>query len=214
MHFQFLIEDQSSAVLVDILMRRIVAAHSGVTFDCKAFKGIGAIPKKKTIKEIKTGKLLNDLPAFLRGFNKSLRNIRSAIVVVIDNDDRDPESFRDMLNQVAKSNHIDVDYTFCIAVEEIEAWFLGDKQALVEAYPSARLSKMQSYVQDSICGTWEILADVVYPGGSEKLKKNTYVEIGKCKCEWASRIGSHLDMGRNISPSFNYFISEINKRLV
>ena len=213
MHFQFLIEDQSSAVLVKILMQKIASIHSGVTFDCKAFKGIGVIPKRSTARDIKTGKLLNDLPSYLRGLSKSLQYTQSAIIVVLDNDERDPAAFLNELNQLAKQNDIKADYAFCIAVEEMEAWLLGDRQALAEAYPSARLSKMQAYVQDSICGTWELLADVVYPGGSEKLKKNSYVEIGKCKCEWADRIGSHMDIGRNKSPSFKYFISEISKRL-
>ncbi len=65
MHFQFLIEDQSSAVLIEILMKKFTSGNSDVTYDCKAFKGIGGFAPKNTIKEIKTGKLLNDLTTYL-----------------------------------------------------------------------------------------------------------------------------------------------------
>lgn len=215
MHFQFLIEDQSSAVLIETLMLKIVSANENITFNCKSFKGIGGFTKKNTVKETKRGKLLNDLATYLRGFNKSLQNIPSAIIVVLDNDTRNTEVFLAELNQVAYQNMIVIDHVFCIAVEEVEAWLLGDEAAILTAYPSAKLQPLHTYVQDSICGTWELLADVVYPGGISKLKKNcpTHLEIGKCKSEWAQKIGSYMDIARNNSPSFNYFIAEITKRI-
>lgn len=215
MHFQFLIEDQSSAALIEILMQRISFENEDITFDCKAFKGLGGFTKKNTVKETKSGKLLNDLATYLRGFNKSLQGIPAAIVVVLDNDTRNTESFRAELNSVAQQNIIDVDHVFCIAVEEVEAWLLGDEPAILAAYPSAKLQPLRAYVQDSICGTWEVLADVVYPGGASKLKKDcpTYIEVGKFKSEWAQKIGIHMNIAHNNSPSFNYFVSEISKRL-
>lgn len=79
---------------------------------------------------------------------------------------------------------------------------------------SSRLAA--SYEQDSICGTWEVLADVVYPGGKAKMKKTclAYGEIGKIKSEWAVNIGRHMDWDNNKSPSFQFFTSEINRRVV
>lgn len=215
MYFQFLIEDQSSAALIEILMQRISLTHEGITFNCKAFKGIGGFTKKNTVKETKSGKLLNDLATYLRGFNKSLQNIAAVVVIVLDNDTRNTEAFLAELSQIANQNKIEVDYVFCIAVEEVEAWLLGDEAAILKAYPSAKVRQLHEYVQDSICGTWEVLADVVYPGGVSKLKKNcpTYMELGKCKSEWAKKIGIHMDIAHNSSPSFNYFITEINKRI-
>ena len=215
MHFQFLIEDQSSAILIEILMKKICSVNEDVTFDCKPFKGLGGLNKKNTVKETKSGKLLNDLATYLRGFNKSLKWIPAAIIVVLDNDTRDTESFLAELNGVAQQNMIDIDHVFCIAVEEVEAWLLGDEAAVMSAYPSAKIQQLHAYTQDSICGTWEVLADVVYPGGVSRLKKEcpTYVEVGKCKSEWAQNIGIHMDISHNNSPSFNYFISNIINRL-
>lgn len=215
MHFQFLIEDQSSADLIEILMQKNFLPSGGVTFNCKSFKGIGGFTRKNTVKETKSGKLLNGLATYLRGFNKSLQYIPAVIIVVLDNDARNTEEFIAELNYVAEKNKINIDYVFCIAIEEVEAWLLGDKDAILTAYPLAKLQHLNTYVQDSICGTWEVLADVVYPGGVSKLKKEcpTYIEIGKYKSEWARKIGVHMDIGHNNSPSFNNFIREISKRM-
>ena len=189
--------------------------NGDITYNCKSFKGLGGFTKKNTVKETKSGKLLNDLATYLRGFNKSLQYISAVIIVVLDNDTRNTDEFLAELNRVAQQNLITVDHVFCIAVEEVEAWLLGDAAAILAAYPLAKVQQLHAYVQDSICGTWEILADVVYPGGVSKLKKEcpTYIEIGKCKSEWAQRIGSHMDVEKNNSPSFNHFMTEITKRL-
>ena len=215
MHFQFLIEDQSSAALIEILMQRISLINEDITYNCKPFKGLGGFTRKNTVKETKSGKLLNDLATYLRGFDKSLQCIPAAIIVVLDNDTRNTKEFLAELNRVAQQNMITVDHVFYIAVEEVEAWLLGDESAILAAYPFAKVQQLHTYVQDSICGTWEVLADVVYPGGVSKLKKEcpTYVEIGKCKSEWAQKIGRHMDIANNNSPSFNHFITEITKRL-
>ena len=171
MHFQFLIEDRSSGILIEEIMAKIMNQHPEVTYNCKSFRGIGGFTRKNTVKETRTGKLLNDLATYLRGFNKSLQGCPAVIVVVADNDTRDTEEFKKQLQGVATLNLITLDHVFCIAVEEVEAWLLGDEKALMKAYPAARLSELGSYAQDSICGTWEKLADVVYPGGYKKLKK-------------------------------------------
>lgn len=215
MYFQFLVEDYSSGVLIELLMEKITANFPTVTYKCKSFKGLGGLKKKNTVKETKTGKLLNDLATYLKGFNKSLQNIPAAIIVVLDNDQNDPDVFLTELQGIAELNQITLDHVFCIAVEEVEAWLLGDRAALTAAYPSARSQVLNSYVQDSICGTWEVLADAVYPGGLAKFRKDcpTYMERGAYKSEWARRIGTHMGLAGNASPSFRHFITEIRKRL-
>lgn len=71
---------------------------------------------------------------------------------------------------------------------------------------------MDRYVPDSIIGTWEYLADIIYKGGLRSLKKNasSYHEIGIFKCECAEKIGHYLDIKGNTSPSFNYFIKKLD----
>lgn len=56
---------------------------------------------------------------------------------------------------------------------------------------------LKSYIQDGICDTWQVLANMVYPGGLNqlmKIAKNGYGEIGKAKGEWADKIGEKLDL--------------------
>lgn len=140
----------------------------------------------------------------------------STLFIVLDNDKRDVKLFRKELEDVALYNMIVIDHVFCIAVKEMEAWLLGDADAIEKAYPSLRKNLFKKYVQDDICDTWEILADMVYPGGLAKLKKiskGSYYEIGKAKKEWADNIGKYLNLTNNNSPSFRYFINSLKERI-
>ena len=94
---------------------------------------------------------------------------------------------------------------FRIAIEEGEAWLLGDRRAVKAAYPDAKDAVLDGYSQDSICGTWEVLADALHPGGSAHLQRTGYPIAGKAKCEWAGRIAPRMDVNRNRSPSFRVF---------
>ena len=91
---------------------------------------------------------------------------------------------------------------FRIAIEECEAWFLGDRPALTAAYPNAKASVLDCYTQDSNCGTWEVLADAIHPGGAMPLKQAGYPPAGMAKCEWARNIAPHMDVDSNESKSF------------
>ena len=52
--------------------------------------------------EQKTGKLLNDLPMYMKAFGKVLQNMKdSALVIVLDNDKRDVKQFREALEELA-----------------------------------------------------------------------------------------------------------------
>ena len=216
MHFQFLIEDISGGILIKQVMEKLVTMHPEITCDYKTFHGIGGFQKKWSPNIAKTQKLLNDLPIFLRGYDKSLNvpGYEVALIIVLDNDRNEPAEFRKKLEELAKAQMISIDYVFCVAVEEIEAWLLGDRNALLTAYPNARISLLNEYEQDSICGTWEKLASAIYPGGLAKFRKDnkTYRDIGKQKCEWAQKIGEHMDVHRNCSPSFRYFVEAVETR--
>lgn len=89
MHFQYLVEDQSGAALIRILMQKIVELYPNATYDCKGFRGIGGSTRKNTIKETKTGKLLNDLATYLRGFDRSLQSFPSVRTTGADRKEAD-----------------------------------------------------------------------------------------------------------------------------
>ena len=94
---------------------------------------------------------------------------------------------------------------FCIAIEEGEAWLLGDMPVIKAAYPKTKDDILNSYKNDSICGTWELMADAVSPGGSRKLKGKGWQAVGIEKSAWAEKIAPYMNVDTNKSPSFCYF---------
>ncbi len=131
---------------------------------------------------------------YLTGIDRSLENMpgKKAIFVIFDKDNVDCVELKKNLVEMYHNLDLSLQVFFCIAIEEMEAWLLGDKEAVIKAYPRAKKQLLQKYVQDSIVGTWEWLADIVYKGGLHSLKRDatSYYEIGKFKCECAQNIGS------------------------
>ena len=208
-YIEILVEDKSGGILIEKIMEKYVIDKRNVTYRIHSFKGIGKIPSKATrISQIKSKRLLTDLPMYLKGMSSSLENMqgKKAIFVILDSDNEDCVKLKCSLMQMYQELQISVQVFFCIAIEEMEAWLLGDSKALLTAYPMAKRQLLQKYIQDSIIGTWEYLADIIYKGGLQALRKNasSYYEIGIFKCECARSIGALLDIRRNISPSFKY----------
>lgn len=215
-HIEILIEDQSGSILVENIMNKYAQDKENFTYRVHGFKGIGRIPAKLgNASEIKTYRLLTDLPLYLKGMDASLRSLsgKKAVFVLLDADKEDCAKMKNRLVQIYQTLKITVEVFFCIAVEEMEAWLLGDSEALLKAYPQAKHSLLQKYVQDSIVGTWEYLADVVYRGGYQALKRDavSYHEIGMFKYECAKNIGVWMDIRGNASPSFCYFIRKLDE---
>ena len=141
----------------------------------------------------------------MRGLGRSLDESTSVVVVVVDLDDDDCLKFKQDLLNVLNACDPRPRTLFRIAIEESEAWLLGDRAAVKAAYPNARDAVLNAYAQDSIFGTWEVLADAVYQGGSAKLKQLGFPADGEAKCEWARNIAPRMDVDRNQSRSFLVF---------
>lgn len=86
-----------------------------------------------------------------------------------------------------------------LAVTELEAWFLGDPDAIQAAYSCVHPNYFKGIhtVPDEIPDAWETLWRV--------LQRANLYPAGKAKVEWAETIASHLDPVRNTSASFRYF---------
>lgn len=68
---------------------------------------------------------------------------------------------------------------------------------------------LNRYEHDSICGTWELLADAIYPGGSSGLKCKGWQAVGREKSRWSENIAPQMEVDNNASPSFRYFRRKI-----
>ena len=214
MHFEVLVEDQSGEKALKILMPKITGYQH--TFCFHFYRGIGHIPpnlKSKT--DVSKRILLDQLPRLLRGFGKTFAsypaNYPAAVIVVCDLDDRCLKKFRQELLDVLEACTTKPEVRFCIAIEEGEAWFLGDISAIKEAYPKAKDKILNRYQNDSICGTWELLADAVFTGGSNALKEKGKGAVGREKSEWAEKITPYMNVEKNKSSSFCYFRDKIRE---
>jgi hypothetical protein len=206
MHFEVLVEDASGELLLRSLLPKILGEPGNPhTWRTHPYKGIGRIPRNLRGRTDPAKRILLDrLPKVLAGYGKSQRGPDEAVVVV-DLDDRDCVAFKHELHQVLKQCHPKPHVLFRFAIEEMEAWLLGDRSAILKEFPKAKVSVLDSYLQDSICGTWETLADAVFQGGSLALKAEGWPRIGQEKCKWATQVGRHLSVDRNVSPSFRGF---------
>ena len=206
MHFEVLVEDQSGQIALESIMEKILGRnHTEHSWNIHAYKGIGRLPKDlRGAPNAANRLLLDNLPRLLRGYGRSLSNC-AVVVVVMDSDDRDCIAFKQDLLNVLNACDPSPRTLFRIAIEESEAWLLGDRPALTAAYPNARTAVLSNYTQDSICGTWELLADAIHPGGSSHLKALGYPPAGMAKCEWAREIAPRMDIDSNTSKSFQVF---------
>lgn len=202
MHIEFLTEDISGARLLEILLPKLLGTQGDThSWRVHAYKGIGRVPKGlgkggDPSKRI----LLDQLPRLLRGYGQTAGI--DAVVVILDSDQRDCRAFLAQLQAMLDECERAPNTLFRLAIEEMEAWYFGDRKAILNAYPRAKKDVLDRYKQDSVCGTWEMLADAIYPGGVASIKKAGWPLPGQVKSEWAEKIGPLLDLHKNNSPSF------------
>ena len=147
MHIEILVEDSSGEKLLEAVLPKLLGEQGDPhSWRVHAYKGIGRIPKN---------------------LNMGI----DAVVVVLDSDRRNCVEFLGELKELAAGCNPAPHTLFRIAIEEMEAWYFGDQQALTAAYPKAKSDVLGRYRQDSVCDTWELLVDAIYPGGSTAIKK-------------------------------------------
>ena len=150
--------------------------------------------------------LLERLPDRLRGYRVWLPE-NSRILVIVDRDDDDCTKLKKQLEQMSKDAGLATrsqaggsSFTVVnrLAIEELEAWYFGDWDAVRAAYPRVpgtipRKSKYRN--PDGIAGgTWEAFEKV--------LQKAGYFKGGLRKIEAARAIAPHMVPTRNCSRSF------------
>lgn len=160
--------------------------------------------------------------ALLRELERRLRALASwlpedhRIVVMVDRDNDDCQELKRRLEDNAgraglltRSRATDRRWQLVnrIAIEELEAWYFGDWEAVRAAYPRvpATTPNKAAYRDPDAAagGTWEAFERI--------LKRHGYFRTGLRKVEAARAIAPHIDPARNSSQSFGLFASAISE---
>lgn len=196
-HVEMLVEEPSMEAFLRALLPRLLP--EGRTFEVHPFQG------KSDLLE----KLQTRLSAYARWLPTGWR-----IVVVVDRDDEDCRSLKLRLEQMAErarlvtrtqARHPAWQLVNRIAIEELEAWYFGDWQAVRTAYPSVSdsIRRKRSFRDpDAIAGgTWEAFERV--------LRRHGYFKSGLRKVEVARALGALIERERSVSRSFTLFCDAI-----
>lgn len=197
MHIVFLVEELSAEAALLNIVPKILGTSASFEihpYQCK-------------------NDLLSKLPQVMRGYAKWLpRDWR--IVVLVDEDRSNCIALKERMDRAADAaglitrtkassinNHARFQVLNRIAIEELEAWFFGDVQALNQAYPKTpeTLGHKSRYKDpDSIKGgKWESM--------ERELKRSGYFIGGLRKIEAAKTISAYMEPDKNNSKSFQVF---------
>lgn len=169
-------------------------------------RGVGKIPqnwhKKITLEQ---SSLLDMLPAKCRAYSRALNSKKDILIVCFDADYHNPKELHEGVQGICSYFLKDFHCVIGIAQEELEAWLLGDKEAVKQAYPNYNQEILNQYIQDSVCGTWETLCNTIEGNKAQEIIESDYKITGRYKAEWAEKISQYLDCRRNISPSYKLF---------
>lgn len=195
MHIELLLEEPSAEAFFAEFLPKIMTDDS--TWRLIPFQG--------------KADLLSNLEKRLKGYAAWIPD-DWRIVVLVDEDREDCRRLKSKLEAAAaaaglltktKARKTSFVVLNRIAVEELEAWFLGDVEALRAAYPGvpASLGQQAKYRNpDAVTGgTWEALERVLQRAG--------HFTGGLGKIELARTMGMHLQPVRNRSGSFQCFLS-------
>lgn len=195
-HLEILVEEPSAAAALRALLARFL---TDVTFEVYPYSGKADLLKK--------------LPDRLRGYAKWLPPTHR-IIVLVDRDDDDCVTLKKQLDSIASKagfterSKKKQKVVNRIAIEELEAWFFGDWEAVRNAYPNVSAnvpSKAKFRDPDAISGgTWEAFQTILQAGG--------YMAGGLRKIDAARAVAARMQPERNSSQSFQMFWRAVSDR--
>lgn len=192
-HIEFLVEEPSMEAFLNSWLPGFLP--DGCTFSIHSHQGKQA--------------LLRKLEGRLKGYASFLPQDHR-VVVIMDMDQDQCDQLKSRLEEACtQAGLLSRRAAGCpqwqvvtrIAIEELEAWYFGDWQAVCRAFPriSQTVRKRSRYRNpDAIQGgTWEAFERV--------LKEFGYYRQGLPKLQAATAIGQHINPKCNRSPSFQVF---------
>jgi len=170
---------------------------------------VGGQARWKPVNMRSKGRLLKELPKRLKAYRKRIdKGEDLKIVVLVDRDNDDCEQLKHRLETIVREAGLttktaprsqgDFQVVTRIAIEELEAWFMGDVDALKAAFSSLSSTKFPgNFSNPDNGGTWERLHRFLKRNG---IYRNSYPKI-----EAARKIAKHIEPERNRSRSFQAF---------
>jgi hypothetical protein len=196
MNIEFLLEDPSAQAALDSFLPKLIEPPH--TFVTHAFHG--------------KSDLFKNLPMRLKGYAARFKHDNKTkdwrIIVMINSNGADCRPLKRRIVDAAEAAGISERVTARIVVEELEAWYFGDVNAIRSVFPDIfrnLLNRKKYRDPDAIPGgTWKAL---------DRLLKDSGYAKGFRKLADAEAIGRHLDPDRNFSRSFRVFVSAIRRIL-
>ncbi len=198
-HLEFLVEERSMEVFLRAWLCQ--ALPEECTFAIHASQGKHA--------------LLRKLEYRLKGYSTWLPN-DYRIVLIVDRDNDNCHQLKSRLEAICRNAGLcsrqatkDTDWQIVtrIAIEELEAWYFGDWQAVCHAYPNVSPNipgKARYRDPDAIQGgTWEAFERIMMRSG--------YFGQGLAKVQAATTIGRYINAQHNRSRSFSIFRDAITE---
>lgn len=195
MQIEFLLEEPSAEVALNAILPKILS--NTVSYYFHVFEG--------------KDDLLNNLPNRLKGYRPWISDDWRIIVLV----DEDRQNCHELKAELEKAAHEvgfvtkssaapneDFQVVNRLAIEELEAWFFGDVQALHAAYPKIpeNLKSKAKYRNP----------DAIQGGTSEALEhlliQKNYYKGRVPKPTVAQNIAQYMEPSRNKSRSFQVFV--------
>jgi hypothetical protein len=196
-HLEFLVEEPSMEAFLRALLPRMLPPDR--SFEVRTFQG--------------KSDLLNKLQDRLHGYAQWLPD-GWRLVVVVDRDDDDCLALKEQLENAAaaaglrtrsRAGRFPWQLVNRIAIEELEAWYFGDWQAVCSVFPrvSPTVPHRAGYRDSDAIhgGTWEAFERI--------LRRRGYFKTGLRKMEAARAVGAHVDPSRSHSDSFLKFIEAV-----
>lgn len=193
---EVLVEEPSAKVALDILLPRIVRGRARV-----AVRNFGSKPV-----------LIGQLPVRLNAYRQRIQQGEDLrIMVLVDQDQDDCKALKQRLERMAADYGLpsktrpDANRRFVvvnrIAVNELEAWFIGDPDALRATY-----TKLPPATTTGIFAQPDARQGKASVRLRRFLRKHGVYKGAYPKIEAARRIAVHLDPQRNRSRSFRHFV--------
>lgn len=197
-HLVFLAEEPSMEEFLRVMLARTLPEACG--FEVHSFRG--------------KSNLMKNLGPRLRGYARWLPS-DWRIFVMVDRDNDDCLALKSELEEASEAAGLRTrsqagddgwQVVNRIVVEELEAWYFGDWQAVRSAFPrvSEGVPRTSRYRDpDAINGTWEAFERI--------LRSRGYFATGLRKVEAARAIAAHVEPDRSRSRSFNTFHAAISE---